>query len=370
MSRLSIFSTNGSGLCDWEEVGTLNRETAIYKKLHESGWEVSFFTYDKKPDLPDIGFSGKVVCQRPFVCSKKLDFLYQLFMPLLRFRQGRKSDVIITNQAHGGWPAIIAGYLWNAKVVARCGMVHGECSEVLNKTSNRARKKTAREKWTFKHADKCIVPTKELALWIENNYQISHNKIEVVPNFVDVSQFKPANKSVKDYDIVCVGRLVPKKRFELLLEALKGSNLKVLIIGNGKFQDKLSKMARKYSINLSTIPRIEHDDLPAYLSNAKIYVNVSEWEGHPKALIEAMACGCACLGAKAPGIKNLLLDNQTGVLVEPDAEQIRNKIERLLADENLRERLGGSARDYAIKHFSLDTVFLKYKQLFDEVLKQ
>ena len=278
MSRLSVFSTNGSGLCNWEEVGSLSRETAIYKKFHENGLEVSFFTYDKKPDLLDIGFSGKVVCQWPFACSKKLDFLYQSFMPLLRFRQGSKSDVIITNQAHGGWPAIIAGYLWNAKVVARCGMVHGECSEVLNKTSRRARKKASREKWTFKHADKCIVPTKELALGIESNYQISPDKIVVIPNFVDTSQFAPTNKGVKDYDIVCVGRLVAKKRFGLLLEALKGSELKILIIGGGKFQDKLFEMAREYSIDLTIIPRVEHNELSAYLSNAKIYANVSKWE--------------------------------------------------------------------------------------------
>ena len=265
---------------------------------------------------------------------------------------------------------VIAGRLWNAKVIARCGMVHGECSEILGKTGSRAKKKARAEKWTFKHADKCVVPTKELAEWVANNYRIDPNKIAVIPNYVDTKLFKPESKVEKDFDIICVGRLAPKKRHRLLLESLSGRNLKIHFVGGGKLADEFVNIAGKSSIDLKVTPRVEHNLLPSLFNNAKTYVNLAKWEGHPKALIEAMACGCACIGARSPGIENLIIDGETGILIDPEPENVREAVTQLLADSALRLKLGDNARDYAIEHFSLDKVFRQYMKVFEDMLAQ
>ena len=78
----------------------------------------------------------------------------------------------------------------------------------------------------------------------------------------------------------------------------------------------------------------------------------SEREGHPKALIEAMACGCACVGTDSPGIREILVHEGNGLLCAANPASIKNAIETLLSNEKLKNKLQKNARDFAEKHFS------------------
>jgi glycosyltransferase involved in cell wall biosynthesis len=368
MPHLGVITSNNHGLGTWERIGSLHREVAIYKKFVDLGWQVTFYTYDRTRKLPDIGFAANVCPQWPFLLPKKLSFLYRQLLPFLRYLKGRKTDIIITNQAHSCGAAILAGKLWKAKVVARCGYVYGESAEQLRKTGRQVRKKILQEKLIFEKAYHCTAPTKELADWVSINYGIKPSKITVIPNYVDTEQFRPDVTARKDFDIICIGRLESKKRYELLFEALRSTETKVHIIGNGNLRGKLSSLAKEKLPYARITPRIEHSLLPKYINASNMYVNLAEWEGHPKALIEAMACGCACIGAKSPGIENLIINGQTGILVSPEPHQIRCTIEMLLRDNNLREQLGKNAREYVEKYLSLDKVFEKYSNLLQEIL--
>ena len=368
MPSLGVFLSNNIGLGTWWRIGSLSREVALYKKFVEHGWDVSFYTYDRRRKLPDIGFAANIYSQWPLLFPKKLGFLYRSLLPFLFFRKGRKTDIIITNQAHSSGPLISAGRLWGAKIIARCGQVYGESAEVLGKSGREVQKKSSKEKLTFEKTDRCIVPTKELRDWTCRNYGIPSEKITVIPNYVDTQCFRPNDGTKKDFDIICIGRLVAKKRNRLLLEALSRTQMKIHIIGNGPLKDKLVDLAKQNQLQVKITQRIEHSLLPQHINRSKIYVNLAEWEGHPKALIEAMACGCACIGAKSPGIKNLIVDRQTGILVDPEPLQIRRAINSVLENEELREHLGKNARDYAVEHFSLDKVCEQYEKVFEEVL--
>ncbi|MFC1739651.1 glycosyltransferase family 4 protein [Planctomycetota bacterium] len=368
MSHLAVFSSDNTGLSTWENIGSLQRETALYRKFVEHGWDVSFYTYDRNRKLPAIDFEANIYPQWPYVLPKKLGFAYRQVLPFKYLQKGRKADIIITNQAHSASAASLAGKIWRAKVIARCGQVYGESAETLHKSGRRVRKKIIKEKNIFENADKCIIPTKELENWVFHNYNIQREKIAVIPNYVDTELFRPNPDLEKDFDIISIGRLVAKKRHELLLNVMSGTQRKIQIIGNGRLQDKLTHLVRKNQITVEIKPRVEHKLLPANINRSKIYVNLAEWEGHPKALIEAMTCGCACIGAKSPGIENLIINGETGILIEPEPKQIRDTVQTLLGDKALRERLGENARNYAIEHFSLDKVFEQYKKVFEEVL--
>lgn len=368
MPHLAVFASNNNGLGTWKRIGSLCREVAIYKEFAQDGWDVSFYTYDRSRNLPDIGFAAKVYSQWPYLLPRRLGFLYRRLLPLLFFHRAKKTDIIITNQAHSSGPAILASRLWGAKVVARCGYVYGESTEKLGKTGKRVRKRISEERTTFEKADRCVVPTKELANWISRNYGVSRDKIAIIPNYVDTEKFKPDVRVDKEFDIICIGRLVDKKRHQLLLNALSGTKLKIHLIGNGRLKEKLQSLAEEKLLQVEITERVEHSLLPQHINSSKIYVNLAKWEGHPKALIEAMACGCACIGAKSPGIENLIIDRETGILVDPEPQQICSAIKMLLKNKKLKERLGKNARDYAVEHFSLDKVFAQYKKVFEQIL--
>jgi len=368
MAHLAVFSSTDSGLGAWERIGSLSREVALYKRFAQEGWDVSFYTYDRTRKLPDIGFAAEIHPQWPLLLPRKAGFLYRMLLPRIFFHKGRKADVIITNQAHSGGPAIAAGRMWKAKVVARCGYVYGESVEALGKCGRRVKKKIQNEKKTFEKADRCVVPTKELAEWVTGNYGIPPDRITVIPNYVDTELFRPNPGAVKGIDVLSIGRLTGKKRHRLLLDALAGTRVTARIVGSGRLKEELERLAQEMKINLRITQRVEHELLPRLFNSSKIFVNLAEWEGHPKALIEAMACGCACIGARSAGIENLIIDGETGMLVKAEPQRIREAVETLLGSDQLRRRLGQSARDYAVRHFSLDKVFEQYKRMFQEVL--
>jgi glycosyltransferase involved in cell wall biosynthesis len=78
-------------------------------------------------------------------------------------------------------------------------------------------------------------------------------------------------------------------------------------------------------------------------------------EGMPTAILEAMACGKAVVSTDVGAVRELVEDGVTGIVVPPrDSEAIANAVLRLLAEPDLRERMGTAGRDRAVAHFSLD----------------
>jgi glycosyltransferase involved in cell wall biosynthesis len=368
--KLAVFLTNGQGLGDWQAVGSLSREVAIYERLVEADWSVTFYSYDRTRHLPSVGFPAQTKPQWPYLLPRWLDPIYWVSLPLLRFpAPADRPSIILTNQAHSGWPAIVAGKLWGARLVARCGYVYGEREAAADRRGFRVRRRSLEEKLAFRVADRCVVPTAELAEWVAENYAVAEAKIAVIPNYVDTDVFRPL-PAKPGVDVISVGRLVEKKRHHLLLEALAGTDLRVRIIGSGGWEGRLRRLAEERGVALDLVTRVENERLPEMLNGARLYVNLSRWEGHPKALIEAMACGRACIGAESPGIENLLDHGRTGWVVRPEASEVRSAIATLLDDDRKRVELGAAARAHAVATFSLAEIFRRYTGLFDDLLSE
>jgi glycosyltransferase involved in cell wall biosynthesis len=368
--ELAVFLSNGRGLGDWQKLGSLSREVALYRRLAQANWGVSFYSYDRTREVPLLDFPSRTKPQWPWLFPRPLGALYGAALPLLKYpRASERPSVILTNQAHGGWPAIAAAKLWGAKLIARCGYVYGEREESAGHSGLHVRRRCLEEKTVFRLADRCLVPSEELAEWLIDHYAIDAAKILVVPNFVDTEIFRPLERP-STVDVISVGRLAEKKRHQLLIEALEGTGLRLRIIGSGRWQDRLLRNADERNVALELIPSVENDRLPELLNQARLNVNLSRWEGHPKALIEAMACGRACVGADSPGIRNLLVHGRTGWIVQPDADEIRTAITTLIAEPEKRAELGAAARAQAVASFSLDEVFGRVSTLLDELLTE
>lgn len=94
------------------------------------------------------------------------------------------------------------------------------------------------------------------------------------------------------------------------------------------------------------------DNIVDILGEANIVCLPSYREGAPRVLMEAMACGRACVATDVPGCRHVLRAEETGVLVPPrDAGALAAAIERLIVDKNLRRSMGERGRRVAVKEF-------------------
>lgn len=96
---------------------------------------------------------------------------------------------------------------------------------------------------------------------------------------------------------------------------------------------------------------LSHTDLVKQLWGLDIYLSTSLWEGLPVSVIEAQALGIPCVVTNCMGNRDVVLHGVTGY-VATDPEQLRQYVNRLVNDAELRRRLGRSARQYAVKRFA------------------
>jgi glycosyltransferase involved in cell wall biosynthesis len=153
-----------------------------------------------------------------------------------------------------------------------------------------------------------------------------------------------------------VGRLSREKNLIALVEAVAGLSVSLLLVGNGPQSQELAELSLQLNVPMNLAGNIPNHDLPALLNDADAFVLPSLYEGHPKALLEAMACGLPVIGSDVSGIRELIQHGENGLLCPPTAVGIREALEVLMADAALRSRLGKNARKFAVENFSLQKI--------------
>jgi glycosyltransferase involved in cell wall biosynthesis len=176
--------------------------------------------------------------------------------------------------------------------------------------------------------------------------------------------------------IICASRLTKQKNIDRLILAasrLKEDNVqfRVDIYGDGPERQHLEKTID--DLSLSDQVRI-HRPLPqAALADkyrkSQIAVLVSEREGFGLALLEAMLCGCAGIGARSGGITDILAqDGLDGVLVEPgDVYSLFRSLKDLLTEEARLADLREVCRQSAVLRFSNETISRKFGEILEQL---
>lgn len=350
--HLNLFFTEGVSLQTWNTVGMLPREIALYVELIKRGAEVQFVTYGSRNDL---GLADKVDGIHIFCNQWNLpDDLYrwslQAFPP--------NGDIFKSNQVAGSDTALAAAHRKKAKFVARCGYLLSEFqAEKYGPDSNAAQEATNLERNVFGRSDRVVVTTPAMSESIRNRYGIAGERVLVIPNFVETDRFRPVDTAPnKRFRVGFVGRLDQQKNLFELVDAMAGLDAELVLIGYGPQKDALAAKASDNKVDTQFMGNVANTELPALLNSCQLFVLPSLYEGHPKALIEAMACGLPVIGTNVAGIRELLTDGKNGLVCEPDAGSLRVAIQRAMDDGGLRERLGREARIFTEQHFSLERV--------------
>lgn len=368
--RLTLFFTYPVSLQIWDEQGLFDREVALYQRLQQQGIQVSFVTYGDKNDLkyaerlPGI----KVLCNRwRLPHGQYARWLFMLHAPWLW-----RSHLIKTNQIFGAEIALRTASFWRKPLIARCGYMLSEFFvRQYGNNSVPALEAQTLEAKLFSRARRVVVTTSVMKDAVAQRIPQAANSIVVIPNYVNIDHFRPAENSIRNIDIIFVGRVVAQKNIETLLEAIAPLNMRTCLIGEGELFSQLQQKFSHIKDWLDWQGYVPHSKLPEFLRRSRLFVLPSHYEGHPKALLEAMSCGMPVIGTNTPGIRELITHGKTGWLCDTDVDSIREAIRHLMNQPELCETLGKNARQYALKNFSLDKIIeMEMTLLKDTVVRR
>lgn len=353
---LVLFLTRNVPMEIWRKTGSLQRETSYYKELATRLHQIYFVTYGGKSELdlaPAINNFSLLYNE-----SNISPNLYSLIAPYIHRKELSQAKIYKTNQLDGAWTAIIAGWMFHKPVIVRAGYIWSDVFRQEISKGLKAYIVEKLEKWCLRQARCIFVTTQEIKDRYCIKYRLSNRKITVIPNFIDTAIFHPDPQIKPIKGRICfVGRLAPIKNLDLLIQAIAQiPSASLIIIGRGKQLDELKSLSERLHANVEFLGQVENRELPMEIQKSEIFVLPSTLEGHPKALIEAMACGCAVIGTDVPGIHNLIRHKENGLLCPPSVDGVRDAIVQVLEDDNLRENIGKNAALFAASAFSLEKI--------------
>lgn len=365
--KLVLFFTAGMSLKKWSEGGMLFREVRIYNELAKHFDKIYFLTYGGGEENEYRNFLAPNI--ELLRNERKINlFIYGFIAPFIHRKVMKNADILKTNQMLGSWTAVIAKLLLGKKLVVRQGYQLSAFSK--ERGFIRRILSTIIEFFSYRTADKIIVTSQRDKDFIVEKYTVNREKIVVIQNYVDTETFRPLGSEKESKRITFVGRLDEQKNLFSLIDAVKGLDTKLVLIGNGPLEVALKKKVKEGGIkNVIFMGVIPNERLPEELNKSEIFMLPSLYEGNPKTLLEAMACGLPVIGTNVVGIKEVIRDKENGYLCETSDDSIRAVIMEVQGDKKLRTRLGENARKTTIENYSLKILVGKELALMEELFK-
>ena len=191
---------------------------------------------------------------------------------------------------------------------------------------------------------------------------------EIVPTGVDTKFLtpawdRPANPRVR---VLFVGSLRPFKGPQLLIRvAAQFPTTDFVIVGEGIMASELDEMVRRERLeNVQLTGALSASGLRQQYREADIFLFPSSWEGSPKVISEAAACGLPVI-ARRDYRPETVVDGQTGYLGGSDDELLA-KLAKLIASPELRQEMGRASRAH-IERFDWDPITRRWEEIFMEL---
>ncbi len=383
--KIILVFTFGVALKQWFDSGIIYREVSLYKEFIKRKIEVHFLTYGDEKDLKysDLlnGIKIHPVSEHFNTRGRFFRFLKSFLLPFKLKNLFKETDIIKTNQIEGCWVAFIAKIFYKKKLVIRSG--YDWLRDFIDYNKIQKKKKYLKYLYNYfkiyvleflglKFADKIIFSNELDIGFIIKSFHLKKrkDKIHLVYNYIDIDLFKPLNLKKKEKHIIYVGKLYNVKNLKnlfLALEGLEGFTLD--IVGEGPDYEVLKKLACDLGIRVNFFGQIPNNQLPEIINQYHIFVLPSFYEGNPKALLEAMSCGIACIGTNVRGINNIIKHKINGYLCNPDSKSIRNAIIKIYNNKDLRNKIKTNAREYVVKNCSLKKIVEKELSLYQMIMK-
>jgi len=225
-----------------------------------------------------------------------------------------------------------------------------------------------------------VAVSKELAGSLESEY--SQKKIRIVENGINVDEIEimakkpvdlPGNKGA--IKVGLVGRLVPVKRVDLYLELAEHilnkypELFEFYIFGDGPLNQKLLTLATSLGIEKNINWMGFQDDMPSWLKNMNLLLIMSDHEGLPMTLLEALALGVPVISHAVGGIPHVLRDGMFGTLIySQEIESYANKLVEYLNNPEIYIRKAMDAKIFVRQNYSSKRTAEEYRNLYYEII--
>jgi phosphatidylinositol alpha-1,6-mannosyltransferase len=185
--------------------------------------------------------------------------------------------------------------------------------------------------------------------------------------------------------VLSVGRLVPRKGMDVLIEASASlsrsgryPNLTVVVAGTGRDRPRLDRLIRRTGAPVRLLGRVPPYDLPALYGCSDVFALAcrSRWagleqEGFGIVFLEAAAAGIPAVAGDSGGAAEAVLDGESGLVVRrpSDSAAVASSLDMLLSDPDLRRRQGAASRQRAVTEFSYDVQAGRLSEALDLLAK-
>ncbi len=324
-------------------------------------------------ELPRHGFNIKVIAYGEGKNSSEVYYISRQQSKLIRylkyfwqvFKLSKWADVVYTQgPVSEGYPTHQACKLRKRKYILKIvgdyaweqSQQRFSVKELLDDFQNKKYNEKVEQmrnvqKKVARGAEKIIVPSEYLKK-IVNHWGVKSEKINVIYNAVNFSAARKLEKPLGEKWLVSVGRLVPWKGMDALIEIMLDllsvePNLKLIIIGDGlerwNAERRIQNSGLQKSVKL--LGRLPKNETLSYIKASDVFVLNTGYEGLPHTVLEAMSCGTPVITTNVCGNPEAVEDGRTGLLVEyNNKEQIKGAILKLLQDKNLADKLTANAK--------------------------
>lgn len=311
--------------------------------------QVYLFSYENET-YSGLPKNCKLVCP-PFPMHR---FVYGLLLSFLQIKKYQQCDVFRCFHPSAAVPGVIGKIFFRKKFIFNYNYDY----QALAKLEGKSYLLPFLSFWqwlAFKFCDEVFVADEKMQQHVSQ--KISLQKVTLVRNGADTKSFKPLNlkRKSKENLVLTVGRLDPVKNYGQLIEAVSQLKIKtnLLIVGRGLLKEQLQSQATDRGVKLEIVDVIPHEKLPLIYNQASVYVQCSLSEAPVKTLLEAMSCGRPCVGTNVVGIRDVITDNFNGLLADLGASNIKDKIETILKNSKLAQKLGKNARKTILEKYDL-----------------
>ena len=229
-------------------------------------------------------------------------------------------------------------------------------------------------KFVTDRADRIVTVSNEMAGILVDRLGVPESKISVISSGIDTTSFHPMpKKDMRDKlglpqdkkIILFVGRLHKLKGLDLIYECAKQTpDLLYVFIGRKDGENIIDNE------NCMFIGEKTRKDVPMWMNAADVLVLPSYTEGLPNVVVESLSCGTPAIVSDVGGCPEVVKDGETGFVVPVgDAGMLMKRIEYLVNDDNLIQRMGRSGRDDMVERYEHENLMDRLEKVYESLAR-
>ena len=169
--------------------------------------------------------------------------------------------------------------------------------------------------------------------------------------------------------IAMIARFDRQKDHQTMIEAFQGLNAELILVGDGPNMLKAQQQVEKLKLNKQVKFLGFRQDIAQILAQVQIFALISNWEGLPCTIIEAMRAGLPVVASDVGGVKEIVIDGQTGyVIPRGDVATLRSKLSYLISHQTARTNMGILARQKYKSSLTFQHMYSKTLAIYNQVI--